>query len=231
MNTPPIANRNLASPVAIELSQAVAERLPGVHVWGVQLAIETLSDATWDHELQLIHQQWMGKSRSEVLNAEKQKPYVEFMESIGLNAKKQPPSVANLITRCLTKETLRFPRIHPIVDAVNIAALQTEISLGVFDAACVEGNLQLSFSKGGESFLGLGADKTIALEAGQLVLKDQQKVLSIFSVRDSQAQAINEHTKTVWLLGCQVPGISRADTLNGLQQAMTNLKQIREKHD
>ncbi|WP_100257335.1 B3/B4 domain-containing protein [Reinekea forsetii] len=219
------------NPLTISNSETVAKRFPGVHVLGVKLSFETLTNVSWEAEIEQLHQRWIGKSRSDVLNSVKQQPYAEFMTALGLKVKKNPPSVANLITRCLTNEAPRLPRINPIVDAVNVAALQTEVSLGVFDAACVEGELQLSFSRAGESFLGLGAEKAEELADGLMVLRDQKKILSIFSVRDSQAQAISEKTKTVWLLACQVPGVSRDDTVTGLMRAVHNLEMIRDKHD
>ncbi|WP_018691206.1 B3/B4 domain-containing protein [Algicola sagamiensis] len=228
MNMTRVVSKNIEE---IIKSEAVKKALPGVHVWAIQLSINAMVEETWEEEIQQIHLKWNGKSRSEVMSSQGQKPYVDFMKSLGLNIKKQPPSVANLITRGFTKDTIRFPRIHPVVDAVNIAALQTEVSLGVFDAAHVEGNLQLNFSEGGELFQGIGSDKHVELERNLLVLSDQEKVLSLFSVRDSQTQAIHEETKNVWLLGCQVPGVSKDETFKGIEQAVANLQNIGVKYE
>lgn len=214
----------------ISLATEVEARLPGVHVWGIRLSVGHCTAQDWQPEIDQIHQQWSGKSRSEVLNAEIHKHYAAFMRAPGINSKKQPPSVANLIIRCFTKPEARFPQIHPVVDAVNIAALQTGVSLGVFDAACVTGTLQLAFSAGGESFLALGADEPDLLEANKLVLRDDQKVLSLFSVRDSQAQAISSDTRQLWLLGCQVPGIDKSTVLAGLSLAVAHLQQTGAEH-
>ncbi|MCL2897125.1 phenylalanine--tRNA ligase beta subunit-related protein [Brenneria tiliae] len=212
--------------IEIGKSSLVQDRFPDVRVFGVRLFIDKIKNKSWNEILKTIHEKWRGKSRSDVLNGGEQKYYADFMRSLGVDIKKQPPSVANLIIRCLIKNDIRFPNIHPVVDAVNISAVQTEISLGVFDAECVEGNLQLSFSKGGEKFLGLGADNSIELEAGILILRDTSKVLSLFSVRDSQSQAIRTSTRSVWLLACQVPGITQTAVFSAIEQAVKNLESI-----
>lgn len=222
-------NAETAATIAAEeiaRSADVQAQLPGVHVWGVRLRVDDLREESWQDAISEAHAQWQGKSRSEVLSAGTHGAYAAFMTSLGLDSKKHPPSVANLIIRCFTKPEVRFPRINPIVDAVNIAALQSQISLGAFDADCVEGELQLSYSRGGETFLGLGASSPVTLDAGQLVLCDAVKVLSLFSVRDSQAQAIGSDTRNLWLLACQVPGVDRAMTIAGLERAMQHLQQI-----
>lgn len=210
----------------IARSAAVQAQLPGVHVWGVKLSADSLREEAWPEEIAAVHERWSGKTRSEVFSSGVHSAYVTFMKSLGLDVKKHPPSVANLIVRCFTKPEVRFPRITPVVDAVNIAALQSDISLGAFDASCVDGELLLDFSAGGEAFIGLGASEPVTLVAGQLVLRDAKKVLSLFSVRDSQAQAIRNDTRDLWLLSCQVPGVDKDQALSGLSQAVKNLQRI-----
>jgi len=202
----------------IPQSRAVAEFFPGVHVWGTTLRLrQKVPPIDLTTELAELHLLWRGKSRSEVLQHTVHAAYAEFIKTLGINLKKQLPSVSNLIVRALTKEDIRFPQIHPAVDVVNLAAIQSSISLGVFDASCVSGDLQLTFSDLGDQFLPIGSEDVVEIEPGRLVLQDSDKILSLFSIRDSQAQAITINTKTIWILGCQVPGVSEGK----IQQGMT----------
>jgi DNA/RNA-binding domain of Phe-tRNA-synthetase-like protein len=156
--------------------------------------------------------------------------YNAFFAQLGINVKKKPPSIQNIIQRFLIKQTDKpFPKINPLVDAVNIAAVSHLIPLGIFDAACVEGTLQLALSNGGEDFLGIGAESAVTLEQGKLVLVDNVKVLSEFSIRDSQAQMITDKTQEMWLLGCMVPGVEAGSVKNAMDYALT-LIQSKSKH-
>ena len=76
------------NPLTISNSETVAKRFPGVHVLGVKLSFETLTNVSWEAEIEQLHQRWIGKSRSDVLNSVKQQPYAEFMTALGLKVKK-----------------------------------------------------------------------------------------------------------------------------------------------
>ncbi|GAB6990755.1 B3/B4 domain-containing protein [Paenibacillus pini] len=196
----------------IKMSPQVETHLDGVKVYGLHLHLTPVDpDAKlefkkeWDE----IHSKWRGKTKAEVASEPLMAAYQEFYQRIGLNPKKYPPSVQNLIQRFFIKEDLeRLPLIHPIVDAVNVAALQHLVPLGVFDAECVIGDIHLTFTQGGEPFQGLGESELEALSEGLLVLADDDKVLSRFCYRDGESQKITPDTHTIWLLGCQVPGVA-----------------------
>ncbi|USB31708.1 phenylalanine--tRNA ligase beta subunit-related protein [Paenibacillus sp. YPG26] len=195
----------------IKMSPEVAQNLDGVKVYGLQLQLtpkEAGGEADYKAEWEQIHTAWRGKSKSEVAAVPTMAAYQSFYQQIGLNPKKYPPSVQNLIQRFFIKDELeRLPLVHPIVDAVNVAALQHLIPLGVFDAECVNGDIHLTFTQGGEEFQGLGASEPEALPEGLLVLADEEKTLSRFCYRDSEVQKVTDATRQVWLLGCQVPGV------------------------
>jgi len=212
--------------IEIKKSDTVQATYPDVHVWAIQLNVFNLQSADWSNELKQIHAQWKGASRSEVLKSDQHAHYTEFMKSIDLNIKITPPSVANLIIRCFTKDDINFPHINPVVDAVNIAALLSGISLGVFDAGCVEGQLELATSGEHDQIMPIGEAVLVSIEPNKLILRDDQKVLSIFSIRDSQVQAITSHSTAIWLLGCQVPGVSEAATKAGMSKALEMLERI-----
>ena len=204
----------------ISQSEAVAISFADVHVWGTELKLGNIMPSIdLAAELAELHPKWRGKNRSEVLQQPDHAPYAKFMKALGVSLKKQLPSVANLIIRALTREVISFPCIHPAVDVVNIAAIQSGVSLGIFDASCIFGELLLAFSEPGDQFQAIGSEDVVDIEPGRLVLRDNEKILSLFSIRDSQIQAITEQTRTICLLGCQVPGVTREKTLHGMELA------------
>ncbi|MBP2000259.1 DNA/RNA-binding domain of Phe-tRNA-synthetase-like protein [Paenibacillus shirakamiensis] len=218
----------------ITMSPKVEQDLQGVKVFGVHLELtpkklESLVDyqSEWDE----IHATWRGKSKAEVAAEAMMAAYQQFYQHIGINPKKYPPSVQNLIQRFFIKEELpRLPLIHPIVDAVNVAALQHLIPLGIFDAECVTGDIHLTITEGGEAFQGLGEAEPEALPEGLLVLSDEVKTLSRFCYRDSEVQKVTDSTHEVWLLGCQVPGVTEEQVIESLNAALSLLKRGYETH-
>ncbi|WDE08984.1 hypothetical protein SG34_029835 [Thalassomonas viridans] len=204
----------------IEISPTVKADFDGVRIFGIELEIEKQNiDCDFDSHWQRLAKRWFGKSKAEVAADETIASYNDFFRMLGLNVKKSPPSSQNLIQRFLIKNNKGYPKINPIVDVVNIAAVDSLIPLGVFDANSVEGPLRLAFSAGDEAFLPLGAREPVTLDAGKLVLKDDVKVLSEFGIRDGQAQMITDASSRIWLLGCLVPGISEAQVKSGMQMA------------
>lgn len=211
----------------IAVTRQIAASLPGVAVLGGSLALRpsaaadsNLGEADW----RMLHARWRGTAKAALAAVAEIASYRDFYRTLGLDPARTPPSVENIITRFLLKPDLtRFPSIHPIVDAVNVAAVETLIPLGAFDAACVCGTVTLDRTLGGELFQPLGAETRETLPSGTLVLRDDEKVLSRFCYRDSEAQKITPSTKTIMLLGCAVPGISDSSVRAALDRAMALL--------
>ncbi|GFN32280.1 B3/B4 domain-containing protein [Paenibacillus xylaniclasticus] len=210
----------------IEITEQVKERLGGINVYGCRLQLSPKEAAADYSDLwEQIHSRWRGKTKAEVASTPLVAVYSQFYASIGLDTKKTPPSVQNMLQRFFIKDELeRVPLIHPIVDAVNIAALQHLIPLGVFDADCVNGPLRLTYTKGGEPFQGLGAAEPELLPEGLLVLADDEKTLSRFCYRDSEVQKVTDKTRNICLLGCQVPGVDQEIVEQSLRTAIELLE-------
>ncbi|GIQ68047.1 B3/B4 domain-containing protein [Xylanibacillus composti] len=213
----------------IPMSREAEQKLTGVKVMGAVLQLEPVPDKlralSFEEEWKSLHERWRGKSKGEVAEDAHIAAYRQFYRQIGFNPNQTPPSVQNLIQRFLIKEALtRIPTVHPIVDAVNVAAVKGRIPLGIFDAACVKGPIRLAFTSGGEPFQPLGSGQMEALAEGVLVLADDEKVLSQFSYRDGEAQKITGETRHVWLLGCQVSEVEEAAVRAALDEAIAQLR-------
>jgi DNA/RNA-binding domain of Phe-tRNA-synthetase-like protein len=206
----------------LPLAPEVVARHPSIQVLGRRLAIEPLPgpERSLEGEWQRLQSDWSGRSKAYFQEEPVVRAYFAFFESLGIDTKRKPPSMVNLIQRFLLKQHPNgFPTIHPIVDAVNVAAVETLIPLGVFDREPVGAGLRVAMSQGGESFLPLGADEAVELEADRLILRDNENVLSEFGIRDSQHQRIRPGTRSLYLLACQVPGVGEAQVERGLSCA------------
>ncbi|MEU8676852.1 phenylalanine--tRNA ligase beta subunit-related protein [Streptomyces sp. NPDC048560] len=182
--------------------------VPGVQVLTLEAQIPSTGPAPAEAVWAEAHAQWTGASRAEVRAAPNIAAYRELSRLIGSHPDKRPPSVQALIDRGLRAKPLgSWPRINPVVDAVNAVAVRDLVALGLFDRDMLEGEVALRLTDGTEEFTALGADGPVTLEAGGLVLADEKRVLSQFAHRDGVHQAVTKETRRVLLLACSVPGV------------------------
>ena len=80
--------------------------------------------------------------------------WVEAFRVLGLNPKKHPPSIVNMIKRVRSGKDL--PYINTLVAIFNWAALHYTLSCGGDDLATVRGNLILTEADGSEFYSPLG---------------------------------------------------------------------------
>jgi DNA/RNA-binding domain of Phe-tRNA-synthetase-like protein len=217
-----------AEPTPISTSAAVADAHPEVDALGYHARLsESKPSAELDltNELQQLRDQWRGKDPRRVRSHPRIAAYIEFFRRIGLDPGDTPPSIQMLIERFLLPETSpEWPWIHPIVDATNVAAVETVIPLGVFDAGAIDGSLRLALTEGGESFHPIGADEPTTFPSDVLVFRDDDAVLSQFAYQDSEKQKITASTEAVWVLGCEVEGVDRDTVVSGLNRTLALLQ-------
>jgi DNA/RNA-binding domain of Phe-tRNA-synthetase-like protein len=215
-------------PTRIRTSTAVAESYPDVDALGYRVRLSTAeppAELDIADELQQLRGQWRGSDPSRVHSHPRIAAYVEFVRRIGLDPDETPPSVRMLIERFLVpEEPPEWPRIHPIVDATNVAAVETVVPLGVFDAGTLDGLPRLALTEGGESFRPIGADEPTTLPADVLVFRDDDDVLSQFAYRDGEKQKITASTDSVLVLGCVVDGVGHETVVSGLDRALELLR-------
>jgi DNA/RNA-binding domain of Phe-tRNA-synthetase-like protein len=211
------------------MSAAASDAVPDVEALGYRVRLSGAGGSgglDLAGELRQLRERWRGSDPRRVRSHPRVAAYSEFFRRIGLDPEETPPSVRMLIERfLLPEEPPEWPRIHPVVDATNVAAVETVVPLGVFDAAALDGPLRLALTGGGESFRPIGADEPTTLPADVLVFRDDEDVLSQFAHRDGEKQKLTAATEEVWLLGCVVEGVDHGTVVAGLDRALELLRQ------
>ncbi|MET1160086.1 MAG: phenylalanine--tRNA ligase beta subunit-related protein [Thermoprotei archaeon] len=132
--------------------------------------------------------------------------YRDFYWRIGIDPTKTRPSGEALVRRILRG---RFPVIHPIVDAGNIASAETLVPIGIYDLDKAKPPLKLALSGGGEEFKPIGG-KPEKLDPGIPILVDSGGiVLHLYPHRDSELTAVSSSTSRVLIIGAGVPGVQQ----------------------
>ena len=139
--------------------------------------------------------------------------YRDFFWKIDVDPTKVRPAGEALIRRVLRGSPI--PKINPIVDAYNLASIETGIALAAFDKDLIKGDLTMRFAKPRELFTGIGMDKPMMLKGNEVVLSDSDtysdsnddKLVAVYPYRDADSTKVTTDTKNVILLSCGVPGI------------------------
>jgi len=89
---------------------------------------------------------------------------------VGLDPTKNRPSSEALLRRVRRGDPL--PRINSMVDVCNWCSLEFQLPYGLYDAARVDGDVELRIGRPGESYPGIRKDDVHV--AGRMALVDQQ---------------------------------------------------------
>jgi DNA/RNA-binding domain of Phe-tRNA-synthetase-like protein len=118
--------------------------------------------------------------------------------SFGTRPADYRPSAEALLRRVLRGKGL--PRINTAVDAYNALSLRHLVPIGGFDLDRIEGTISLRFSRGGESFIPLGASGPEETYEGEPVYADEARVLTRrWNHRDCDHTKITEDTSNLAL--------------------------------
>ncbi len=138
--------------------------------------------------------------------------YRDFFWRVGIDPTKVRPAGEALTRRILGGRDL--PRVNTVVDAYNLASVETSIAIAAFDSRNVkEEALVMRRAMTGEPFHGIGMGSADSLAGVEVVIEDRDshKVIAVYPYRDSDDSKITVGTTDVLFMMCGVPGIDDAD--------------------
>jgi DNA/RNA-binding domain of Phe-tRNA-synthetase-like protein len=150
--------------------------------------------------------------------------YRDFYWKLGIDPTKTRPSGEALLRRVLNGNEL--PCKSTVVDAYNLASMQTIIPISGFDRDRLSPPFKVRFAENGEEFIGIGMDKPMRLSEKMLVLTDQKQVLCIYPYRDSDGTKITMQTRSAVIIGYGAPGISREKLKEAVETTLMYIKQV-----
>lgn len=144
-----------------------------------------------------VLQSWKGKTFDDIKNLATFKAYRKIHDQVGAYPENNPPAVENLFVRGILQG--KFPTINNVVDSCNLVSVVSQIPIGVFDADQIAGNVTLRLAEEGDEFTPIGKTKPTPIQTSIPILEDQEKIISIPGVRDSNLTKITKHTKNLLL--------------------------------
>jgi DNA/RNA-binding domain of Phe-tRNA-synthetase-like protein len=202
----------------LKIDSKLTTRFPDLHI--LLLHIDGVRIQKRATELEKFKLDVAGQVRTEYsLESVKDDPtfraYRDFFWRIKIDPTKIRPAAEALIRRILAGKTL--PTINTLVDAYNLASIKSRIALATFDADKLKGDLLMRFAEEGEQFVGIGMEKPLILNGGEIVVSDKEKLVAIYPYRDADSTKVTAETENVTIVVCGVPGINEQQLENASQ--------------
>ena len=119
----------------------------------------------------------------------------DLYRTFGIDPTKTRPSSESLLRRIIKKKP--FPKIFNAVDLCNYFALRFLLSLGLYDADKIHGNVVFRPGKEGESFAGIR--KNDVNVSGRPVLVDAEGPFGN-PTSDSLRTSVTDSTRSLWMV-------------------------------
>lgn len=147
-----------------------------------------------------------------------------YWKQIGLDPTKIRPASEALIRRIINGDEI--PSINPVVDAYNLASIETGLPMSAYDLESIKGELVVRFSSPGEKFQAIGWENEKSLERKLLVLSDEEGIISLYPYRDAVRSRVRDETRSIILVVYGVAGIQRLSLLYGLKKACKYIRLV-----
>ena len=145
--------------------------------------------------------------------------YRKLFKSFGIDWHSRRPSPEALLRRIALGKGLYT--VNTLVDAYNLAVLESKIGLGSFDLSEIALPVTLRFAKEGETIHLLGDDSPTIIKNEELVYADQKQIITLdLNYRDANNTKVTEETKNIILFSDGAPGISAEEVMKGLEKGI-----------
>lgn len=142
--------------------------------------------------------------------------YRRFYWALGIDPTKVRPSSEALVRRSL--RGAEIPKINNVVDAYNLASMETLIPMGAFDLDRIKPPIIMRYSRPREKFVKIGGFGE-ELVGNELVLADTEKIINIFPHRDSNFTKVTFDTSNVLLIIAGIPGVKEENIASATEKA------------
>lgn len=127
--------------------------------------------------------------------------------SLGIDPTKTRPSGEASLRRVLRGNDI--PSISNVVDAYNLASLETIIPLSGFNQDLIVPPLEIRFSNEKDEFKGIGMHQPAKPIDRVLLVADKRQILCIYPYRDANATKISDKTRNMLIIGYSATGIDK----------------------
>lgn len=144
------------------------------------------------------------------------KAYREFYKAMGVDPTKIRPPVEYLLRKAIMGQ---LPVINNLVDSCLLASVKHGAIVSVYDLDKMRGPPTVTLAKQAET-LQLIDGRSVTSAIGEILLRDDEKILTAYTLGDAKATMVTSQTKNALIVAWNAPGISRSQAEAALSLAV-----------
>jgi len=141
-----------------------------------------------------------------------------FFKTMGVDPSRFRSPPEYLLRRALTE---RFPSVNTLVDICLLLTVKHWVAVGAFDLGNVKARVTVAMARGSETLQTIDG-RTVTLTPGEIILRDEERVLSAYTVGDARATMVTMETREALVTLWNAPGIAEQN----LHEALAELKTL-----
>jgi DNA/RNA-binding domain of Phe-tRNA-synthetase-like protein len=189
--------------VKVTIDSILARTFPGIYLSTKEVQVDVRQSRNFDEQVAKLRAS-IGYTLENLKDNPIIRAYRDFYWKIGIDPTKIRPSSEALVRRILSGSSI--PMINNVVDAGNLASIETLIPIGLYDLDKMVGEPVLRFARHGEEFIDI-TGRVRKIESNTIVLADDIGLIHIFPHRDSLRTMIQWDTKRVLIVACGVENV------------------------
>jgi DNA/RNA-binding domain of Phe-tRNA-synthetase-like protein len=189
--------------VKVTIDSILARTFPGIYLSTKEVQVDVRQSRNFDEQIAKLRAS-IGYTLENLKDNPIIRAYRDFYWKIGIDPTKIRPSSEALVRRILSGSSI--PMINNVVDAGNLASIETLIPIGLYDLDKMVGEPVLRFARHGEEFIDI-TGRVRKIESNTIVLADDIGLIHIFPHRDSLRTMIQWDTKRVLIVACGVENV------------------------
>lgn len=192
----------------MKLDPAVREKYPGFiagYVMASGVTVEPAVEKLEEKKTQVLGELKAKLGASDPAGLPEIKTYRDFFGAMGVDPSSHRPAPEYLLRRALDD---RFPSVNNAVDSCLLASVEHMVSVGVYDLEKVRGELRTTLATDTAPFELIDGRK-VSPRPGEVILRDDQRVLSAYTAGDAKATMVTYKTSRIGIVVWNAPGISR----------------------
>jgi lysyl-tRNA synthetase class 2 len=175
------------------------------------------SDSNLENLKKEVEQKYKGFTLEDINKISSIEAYRKFFRSFGVDPASRHPSPDALLRRIVQGKGLY--NINTLVDAYNVACLETNLGMSAMNLDKLELPVTLRFANEGEQILLLGGEESKTTKAGEVVYTDSKEIITLdLNYRDCDKTKITLNTENVLLYVDGCPGISDSEIEKALDR-------------
>lgn len=192
----------------MKLDPKVRERYPDFvagYVWVSGVTIEPAVEGLVERKRQIFSDIKARYGALNILDLPEVKAYRAFFKVMGADPANYRPAPEYLLKRALDD---RFPAINNLVDSCLLATVEYWASAGVYDLEKIRGEARTTLATEIQPFELIDGRK-LSPKLGEIIFRDDQKVLSAYTLGDAKAAMVTQKTTNALFVIWNAPGIGR----------------------